>query len=38
VKAGTGKDVEKEKHSTVVGGIARWYPYSGNQSVGSSEN
>ena len=32
------EDMEKEKHFSVVGGIASWYNYSGNQSVGSSEN
>jgi hypothetical protein len=33
-----GEDVEKEEHSFFVGGIESWYNYSGNQSVGSSEN
>ena len=28
--ADIGKDVEKEEHSTIVGGFARWYTYSGN--------
>jgi hypothetical protein len=32
-----GKDVEKEKHSSFVGGIASWYIHSGNQFGGSSE-
>jgi hypothetical protein len=26
------------EHSSIVGGIASWYNYSGNQSGGSSEN
>ena len=38
VTADAGKDVEKEEHSSIVGGIASWYNYSGNQSGGSSEN
>jgi hypothetical protein len=33
-----GEDVEKEEHSSIVGGVANWYSYSGNQSGGSSEN
>jgi hypothetical protein len=33
-----GKDVEKEEHSSIVGGIANWKNISGNQSGGSSEN
>ena len=33
-----GEDVEKEEHSSIVGGIASWYNNSGNQSGGSSEN
>jgi hypothetical protein len=32
------EDVEKEEHSCVVGGIASWHKYSGNQSCCSSEN
>jgi hypothetical protein len=36
--ADAGKDVEKEEHSSIVGGIASWYNHSGNQSGGSSEN
>jgi hypothetical protein len=31
------EDVEKEKHSSIAGGIASWYDCSGNQSGGSSE-
>jgi hypothetical protein len=30
VTADAGKDVEKEEHSSIVGGIARWYIQSGN--------
>ena len=32
-----GKDVEKEEHSSIVGGIASLYNHSGNQSGGFSE-
>jgi hypothetical protein len=32
VTADTGEDVEKGKHSSIVGGIASWYNRSGNQS------
>jgi hypothetical protein len=32
-----GEDVEKEEHSSIVGGIASLYNRSGNQSGGSSE-
>jgi hypothetical protein len=38
VSADAGKDVEKEGHSTIVGGITSWYNYSVNQSGSSSEN
>jgi len=38
VTADAIKDVEKEEHSSIVGGIADWYNHSGNQSGGSSEN
>jgi hypothetical protein len=38
VTADAGEDVEKEEHSSIVGGIANLYNYSGNQSGGSSEN
>jgi hypothetical protein len=38
VTADAGKDVEKEEHSSIVGGIASLYNHSGNQSGGSSEN
>jgi len=33
-----GKDVEKEEHSSIAGGMANCYNHSGNQSGGSSEN
>ena len=36
--ADAGEDVEKEEHSSIVGGIANYYNHSGNQSGGSSEN
>ena len=38
VTVDAGKDVEKEEHSSIVGGIAGLYNHSGNQSEGSSEN
>jgi hypothetical protein len=38
VTADAGKDVEKEEHSSIVGGIASLYNHSGNQSGSSSEN
>ena len=38
VAADAGEDVEKEEHSSIVGGIASLYNHSGNQSGGSSEN
>ena len=28
--ADAGEDVEKEKHSSIAGGIASWYNHSGN--------
>jgi hypothetical protein len=37
VTADTGKDVEKEEHSSIAGGITSWYNQSENQSGGSSE-
>jgi hypothetical protein len=37
VTADAGKDVDKEKHSAIAGGIASWYNHSGNQFGGSSE-
>jgi hypothetical protein len=37
VTAGAGKDVEKEEHSFIAGGIASFYNHSGNQSGSSSE-
>ena len=38
VTADAGEDVEKEKHSSIAGGIASWYNHSGNQSGSFSEN
>jgi hypothetical protein len=38
VTAGADKDVEKEEHSSIGGGIASWYNHSGNQFGSSSEN
>jgi len=38
VTADAGEDVEKEEHSSTVGGAASWYNHSGSQSGGSSEN
>jgi hypothetical protein len=38
VAADAGEDVEKEKHSSISGGIASWYNHSENQFSGSSEN
>jgi hypothetical protein len=38
VRADAGEDVEKEEHSSIVGGIASWYNHSGNQFGDSSEN
>jgi hypothetical protein len=32
-----GEDMEKEKHSSIVGGIANWYNHSENQSGRSSK-
>jgi hypothetical protein len=37
VTADAGKDVEKEKHSSIAGRIASWYNHSGNQFGNSSE-
>jgi hypothetical protein len=36
--SGAVEDVEKEKHSSIVGEIASLYNHSGNQFGGSSEN
>ena len=36
--ADADEDVEKEEHSSIVGGIESLYSHSGNQSGGSSEN
>ena len=38
VTADAVKDVEKEEHSSIAGGIASFYNYSGNQCGCSSEN
>jgi hypothetical protein len=38
VTADVGKNVEKEEHSSIAGGIVSLYNQSGNQSAGSSEN
>ena len=38
VTADAGKDVKKEEHSSIVGGIASCYNYSENQFGGSSQN
>ena len=38
VTADAGKDVEKEEHSSIAGGITNWYNHSGNQFGGFSEN
>jgi hypothetical protein len=38
VTADAGEDVEKEEHSSIVGGIASFSNHSGNQSGGFSEN
>jgi hypothetical protein len=37
VTADAVEDVEKEEHSSIVGGIASLYNHSGNQSGGSSK-
>ena len=36
--ADVGEDVKKQENSTLAGGIASKYNYSGNQSDGFSEN
>jgi hypothetical protein len=38
VKAHVGEGVEKEEHSSIAGGIAKWHNHSGNQSGCFSEN
>jgi hypothetical protein len=38
VAADAGEDVEKEKHSSIAGGIESWHNQSGNQFGSSSEN
>jgi hypothetical protein len=37
VTADAGKDVEKEKHSNIAGGIANWYNHSENQFGGTQK-
>jgi hypothetical protein len=37
VTADAGDNAEKEKHSSLAGGVANWYNHSGNQFGGSSE-
>jgi hypothetical protein len=37
VTSDAGKDVEKEEHSSIAGGTARWKNHFGNQSCSSSE-
>jgi hypothetical protein len=37
VTADAGNNVEKEEHSSIVGGIASWYNHSENQSGGLLE-
>jgi hypothetical protein len=38
MRGGAGEDVGEEEHSSIVGGIARWYNHSGMQCSISSEN
>jgi len=38
VTTDTGEDMEKDEHSSIVGGITNSYNYFGNQSGGSSDN
>jgi hypothetical protein len=38
VAANAGEDVEKGEYSSIDGGIASWYNYSGNQFGCSSKN
>jgi hypothetical protein len=38
VTADAGKDVEKEEHASIFGGIASCYNHSGNQSGDFSES
>jgi hypothetical protein len=37
VTTDAGKDVEKEKHSSIAGGTASWYNHTGNQFSVSSK-
>ena len=38
VTVDAGEDVEKEKHSSIAGGIESWYNHSGYHFGSSSEN
>jgi hypothetical protein len=38
VTADAGEDVKNKEHSSISGGIAKWYNHTWNQSGGSSEN
>jgi hypothetical protein len=38
VTADAGEDVDKEKYSSIVGGMSSWYNHSGNMYGGSSGN
>jgi hypothetical protein len=38
VTADAVEDVEKEEHSSIVGGLESWYNHSGNQFGGFSED
>jgi hypothetical protein len=38
VTADAGKDVEKDDHSSIAGGVESWYNHSGNKSGSSLEN
>jgi len=38
VTTDAGDDVEKEEHSSIVGGMTIWFKHSGKQSGDSSEN
>ena len=38
VTADAGEDVKNKEHSSISGGIAKWYNHSGNQSGGYSDS
>jgi hypothetical protein len=38
VTAHVGKDLEREEHSSIAGGIANWYIHCGDHPGGSTEN